>query len=224
MKSLSIQEFRAHMDDGFEIVDLRNPDDFVNGFIPHSFYLDLEDEHALSIFDLFIKPFPKLLAVFPTDQRDMLAEKLQGITSTKIAGYLKGGFDTWKAHENDYQMLITIDPDEFELDVKHDENIEIMDIRSTAEFQARHLEGSVSAPLHQIPLLVSELQPEEKLYLLSSSKSTTIAAAAYLNRHGITLIRTLNTSFRQLTNTSLAFTQNSKGNTSSSKSGNGRDS
>jgi rhodanese-related sulfurtransferase len=222
MQALNIEEFNSRIDQGYEVVDFRTPDDFANGFVPNSFYINPQDENALVIYNQFVKPFNKFVGIFPNNSPKGKNSILQNIHALEIEAYLKGGIAAWKNHTSHIDMLITIDADEFEMDLKHDRQIELLDIRNKKQFEQVHLEHTLHAPLHEIPLLISELQPQEKYYLLSDSKSTSIAAAAYFNRHGIRITRILNGSFYELQQTSLPLVTKNKEAKSPRNDGNGK--
>ncbi|MBS1918647.1 MAG: rhodanese-like domain-containing protein [Bacteroidetes bacterium] len=62
----------------------------------------------------------------------------------------------------------------------------ILDVRSTEEFSAGHVAGSINIPLHEIPQRLSEIKTmKQPLILCCASGNRSSQATAYLKKLGI---------------------------------------
>ena len=203
MKKYGVREFQDKMNAGYEVLDLRSADEFENGFIPGSFFIDPKDEN----FEVFLReivfPIKKWLAVLPDHVKDL--PKLEN-----IEGVLEYGIDAWIRAGKEIGMIISIEADEFILDLKHDKEIHLMDFRKRKNFEASHIESASNYLPEYIPILVAELQASEKYYILSDNFSTSLSIASYLNRYGITLTRTLKGSYGDISDSDLNIVSRKK--------------
>jgi len=203
MKKYGVREFQDKMNEGYEVLDLRPADEFEKAFIPGSFFIDPKDEN----FEVFLReivfPIKKWLAVLPGHSKDL--PMLQN-----IEGVLEYGMDAWTRAGKEMGMIITIEADEFVLDLKHDKEIQLMDFRKRKNFEASHIESASNYLPEYLPILVAELQAGEKYYILSDNFSTSLSIASYLNRCGITLTRTLKGSYEDISDSDINIVHRKK--------------
>lgn len=203
MKKYGIGEFQDKMSTGYEVLDLRSAEEFEKGFIPGSLFLDPRNES----FEVFLRelvfPVKKWLAVLPEHIND-LPELVN------IEGFLEYGFNAWSRAGKEIDMLITIEADEFILDLKHDKEIHLMDFRNRNDFDASHIESASNYQPEYLPILATELHQNEKYYILSDNFSTSLSIASYFNRYGITLTRTLKGIYDDISNSDLNIVSRKK--------------
>jgi len=203
MKQYGIHEFQDKMSTGYEVLDLRSAEEFEKGFIPGSLFLHPQNES----FEIFLRelvfPVQKWLVVLPEHVND-LPELVN------IEGFLEYGFSAWSRAGKEIDMLITIEADEFILDLKHDKEIHLMDFRNRNDFDASHIESASNYQPEYLPILVAELHQNEKYYILSDNFSTSLSIASYFNRYGITLTRTLKGIYDDISNSVLNIVSRKK--------------
>jgi rhodanese-related sulfurtransferase len=203
MKKYGVAEFQEKMNEGYAVLDLRSAEEFENGFIPGSLFIDPKDEN----FEVFLReivfPVKKWLAVLPDQAKDL--PNLEN-----IEGVLEYGMDAWTRAGKEIGMIISIKADEFILDLKHDKEIHLMDFRKRKNFDASHIESASNYLPEYLPILAAELQANEKYYILSDQFSTSLSIASYLNRCGITLTRTLKGSYEDISDSDLNIVNRKK--------------
>ncbi len=197
MKELNISQFLEKKEKGFEVLDLRPPKDFEEGFIPGSFYLDPNDENYPVLKEQILDPHDHWIAIVGDDDYNEPEKELE------IEGILKYGMSSWLKSGLQKDMLIAIDPEEFILDLKHDKNIHLMDFRNPDDFSKSHVEFASNYLLNHLALLLTELDPLDKYYLLSDSYSTSLSIASFFNRYGISRIRILKGKYDEIRHSDL---------------------
>lgn len=137
---LNIDEFINHIEEGYTIIDFRDADDFILGFIPNSIYVKYK--HGFQeILELFITQNQYFLFIANEGEEETILNHLHELKYSNVIGYLKGGFLTWLKHKYTVDVVISIDEEEFELEYKHG-NLYLMDLRPEFEFKLQYLKNS----------------------------------------------------------------------------------
>jgi rhodanese-related sulfurtransferase len=128
------------------LLDTRPAAEFIEGFIPDSIFIGLDGRYAEWGGSLL--PFDKTLLIIAEPGREKESVvRLTRVGFSKFAGYLKGGFEAWKAAGENTDMIISIEPDELAMDMPHDDKLVVLDVRREAEFADGHVKGAVNIPL-----------------------------------------------------------------------------
>ncbi|MFM2203309.1 MAG: hypothetical protein RLZZ605_273, partial [Bacteroidota bacterium] len=108
-----------------------------------------------------------------------------------IQGYLKGGFEAWKAADEKIDIIIDVDTEELALDIPHDPKLEIIDVRKQAEFDAGHIVAANLMPLDTLidPLHLSVIDTEANLYVHCAGGYRSVIACSLLKRQGFHNVR-----------------------------------
>ena len=81
-----------------------------------------------------------ILLVAPEGKEKETVTRLSRVGYDNTLGYLKGGFETWKASGNDVSTLTSISAEEFSNHFKND-TVNTLDVRKDGEYKSEHLEG-----------------------------------------------------------------------------------
>ncbi|HPH84646.1 MAG TPA: rhodanese-like domain-containing protein [Ferruginibacter sp.] len=185
MKALSIDEFKKAMQQDCIILDTRHASQFTEGFIPGSIFIGLEGrfaEWAGSILP-FDKPF--ILVTEPGKEEETVI-RLSRVGFDKMEGFLAGGFEAWKNAGEKTDLIIDIEADELMMDIPHDPNLLVVDVRRETEFADGHLADAVNLPLDEMTDLVQLAQFEENqnLYVHCAGGYRSVIAASLFKKHG----------------------------------------
>jgi hydroxyacylglutathione hydrolase len=175
------------------VLDTRPATSFMEGFIPGSIFIGLEGRFAEWAGNLL--PFDKtlLLVTDPGKEEESLV-RLARVGLDNIGGYLEGSFATWQAAGKPIDMLVSIDADELAMDMPHDNNLVVVDVRRTAEFADGHVKNAVNLPLDEMPDLaqLAQFDDHQNLYLHCAGGYRSVIAASLLKRQGIHNLRNIN--------------------------------
>jgi glyoxylase-like metal-dependent hydrolase (beta-lactamase superfamily II)/rhodanese-related sulfurtransferase len=189
MQALSIIDFKIKMEDS-TILDTRAATLFTEGFIPGSISIGLEGRFAEWAGNVL--PFDKdIILITEQGKEEETIIRLSRVGFDKMQGYLKGGFEAWKNANEEIDLIIDVEADELMMDISHDQNLLVLDVRKESEFSEGHLANAMNLPLHEMTDIVQLAQFEENqnLYIHCAGGYRSVIAASLLKREGVHNIR-----------------------------------
>jgi rhodanese-related sulfurtransferase len=100
---------------------------------------------------------------------------------TNIAGHLAGGMTSWREEKRPTESVQRIDV--AALHERVDE-VQVLDVREQAEWDAGHIAGSVHTPYHDISGTPDGIDPAQPVAVICSSGQRSAVAASLLLRFG----------------------------------------
>lgn len=196
MKALTPDEFKKMMSAGSGgnedviILDTRRANTFTEGFIPGSVSIGLEGRFAEWAGSLLPFDAPILLVAEPGKEKESIV-RLARVGFDKVQGHLAGGFDAWKNAGEEVDIIIDVEPDELMMDIAHDENLVVMDVRRPTEFADGHIKDAVNLPLNDLidPASMANIEEDQNLYVHCGGGYRSVIAASLLKRQGIHNLR-----------------------------------
>ncbi len=189
-QQLSIDEFKNTVSEGAIILDTRNATIFTQGFIPGSISIGLEGRFAE--WAGMILPFDqKMVLVTEAGKEEETVIRLSRVGFENMQGCLKGGFEAWQNDGEKIDLIIDIEADELMMDLPHDPNLLVVDVRKETEFGEGHLEDAMNLPLSEMTNIVELAQFEEtqNLYIHCAGGYRSVIAASLLKRQGVNNLR-----------------------------------
>ncbi len=189
-KALSLDEFKAVINDDVIILDTRHATEFTQGFIPGSIFIGLEGRFAEWAGSIL--PFDKtILLVTAAGKEEESVVRLSRVGFDKMEGYLKGGYDAWKNAGEKTDMIIDVESDELIMDIPHDPNLTVVDVRKETEFADGHLANAINLPLDMMTdvALMAQFEDNQNLYVHCAGGYRSVIAASLLKRQGIHNLR-----------------------------------
>jgi len=98
-------------------------------------------------------------------------------------GYLQGGYEAWLDAGKRYDMVISIDAEEFTLDVKHTE-VAVLDVRKPGEFNDSHVDKATFQPLDALNTSYKDLDPEKEYLIHCAGGYRSMIATSFLKSKG----------------------------------------
>ncbi|HEY6063159.1 MAG TPA: MBL fold metallo-hydrolase [Chitinophagaceae bacterium] len=190
MKALSVAEFKKLINDDTIILDTRNATIFSQGFVPGSISIGLEGRFAEWAGSLLSFSAPMLLVTEPGKEKETIV-RLARVGFDKVKGYLSGGFEAWKNANEEIDLVIDVEPDELLMDIPHDKNLLVVDVRRETEFADGHLKDALNLPLNDMndPAIMADFEDNQNLYVHCGGGYRSVIAASLLKRQGIHNIR-----------------------------------
>lgn len=119
LKSLSVDEFENEIKNKALVLDTRNPEEFENGFVKGAINIGLNGRFAEWVGTLININQPLLIVAEEGKEEESIL-RLARVGYENVKGYLKGGYNSWMTAGKSLDMVLTIDAEEFELDMKHE--------------------------------------------------------------------------------------------------------
>jgi glyoxylase-like metal-dependent hydrolase (beta-lactamase superfamily II)/rhodanese-related sulfurtransferase len=187
---LSLEEFKTRLQNEYILLDTRTSAEFTEGFIPGSIFIGLEGRFAEWAGSLLSFDKPMLL-IAPTGKEEEAVIRLSRVGFDKMEGFLQGGFDTWKNAGEKTDMIINVEPDELVMDIPHDPNLVIVDVRRETEFADGHLKDALNLPLNEMTDIaeLAQFDDSQNLYIHCAGGFRSVIAASLLKSHGVHNLR-----------------------------------
>jgi hydroxyacylglutathione hydrolase len=184
---LSVADVEANLKNGVTIIDTRIPDVFEHGFIPKALNFGLNGQYAIWAATLLDITQPVLIVAEPGKEKESI-ERLTRVGFDHILGYLEGGFEAWKDADKRWDMIISVDEEEFELDAKHTD-IQILDVRKPGEFSDGHLTKATHLSLDKITTDYAKLDKDAEYLVHCAGGYRSMIAASYLKSKGFQRVK-----------------------------------
>lgn len=194
------------------IIDTRPEQEFVKGFIPNSIFIGLDGSFASWVGTLIVDMKQAILFIAPEGREEEVVTRLARVGYDNTLGYLKGGITSWKAEGRELDTIEEVSAAALAEIVKKN-NVKVLDVRRTSEFEAQHVKGFENFPLDFINKNMSALNRENKYYLHCQSGYRSVVAASILRARGFENLVNVAGGFKQLIETDLPLTTFSEQNT-----------
>jgi hydroxyacylglutathione hydrolase len=174
------------------LLDTRPATLFTQGFIPGSISLGLEGKFAE--WAAILLPRNKPLVLITEEGKEVeSSDKLREKGFTNIAGFLKGGFATWRQSGEVADLVIDVEADELAMDLPFDEKIVVLDVRQPNEYAEGHVADAVNVPLDEFTDLVNiaNIEEDQNVYIHCGAGYRSVVAASLLKRQGVHNIRNM---------------------------------
>jgi glyoxylase-like metal-dependent hydrolase (beta-lactamase superfamily II)/rhodanese-related sulfurtransferase len=192
LKALSPTEFKQLISDDIIILDTRHADVFTQGFVPGSIFIGLEGRFAEWAGSLLSFDAPVLLVTESGKEKETIV-RLARVGFDKVKGYLAGSYDAWKNAGEPIDMIIDVEADELMMDLPHDKNLVVVDVRRPTEFADGHLSEAVNIPLNDMndPGSMANLEETQNIYVHCAGGYRSVIASSLLKRQGIHNLRNI---------------------------------
>lgn len=199
-KALSPKEFEAaaNATDAL-MLDVRNKEDFVKGFVPNSIFIGLDGSFAPWVGSLIPDLMQPILIIAPEGHEAETVKRLARVGYDNALGYLEGGFDAWKTAGKEIDQIETIKATDFDMIYSKDHDVAVLDVRKPGEFEGEHIENAIHFSLDDISKNMHLVNKDEKYYLHCRSGYRSTIASSILKSRGIEDIVNIQDKFESIT-------------------------
>ncbi|WP_456457716.1 MBL fold metallo-hydrolase [Reichenbachiella sp.] len=203
---LDVETFEAMANhEGALVLDTRHQNEFVKGHIPNSIFIGIDGSFAPWVGALITDLKQPIVFLADEGREEEVVTRLSRVGYDNTLGYLKGGFAAWKAAGKDTDSLESISPEEFESRMNGDE-LKVLDVRKPGEFQAEHVEESLTFPLDFINTHMSEVDKDNKYYVYCAGGYRSVIASSILKSRGIHDLVNVEQGFKGISQTGIKTT------------------
>lgn len=184
---MNIQDFKANKD-RLLIVDTRERDTFLQGFIPKSIYLPIS---KMELLPLFHKDETSVVFIADEGKEPEVLRAFESLQMPVKGEILEGGLSAWEQESWGKDLVIDIAADEFAMDYKFDNNLLLIDVRKEEAFADGHIAGAQHIPLSTFGdvLTIANINDEQNVYLHCGGGDSAVVAASLLKREGLHNVR-----------------------------------
>jgi glyoxylase-like metal-dependent hydrolase (beta-lactamase superfamily II)/rhodanese-related sulfurtransferase len=164
------------------MLDTRAPELFAKGHIPNSINIGLDGNFAMWVGEMITDIKQEILIIAEQGREEEAIIRLSRVGYDHTVGYLKGGFDAWKAsgHEIGTVQRMTAN----QLNEVFNQHPLIIDVRKKSEFDAEHVVGALNVPLNQLSQRFAEIPSEEHFIVHCAGGYRSMIASSILKSRG----------------------------------------
>ena len=145
------------------IIDTRNEDDFSKEHIPGSIFMGLNGQMAMWVGALITDINQPIVFIADEGTEVDVITRLARVGYDNSLGYLKGGIEAWKAAGKETDKIESVTPTELKRLLENAE-INVLDVRKTAEYEAEHVSDALNVPLDYINSMMEKIDPAKTYY------------------------------------------------------------
>lgn len=180
---LSPDEFKAEMEKGAVVVDTRMPHSFGGAHIKGSYSIWLE---GLPSFAGWMLPYDKpiVLVLEEKEKLETAVRYLARLGYDNIRGFLNGGIASWYMEALPIDGFNLMSVHDLKARLEKDEEIVILDVRSSEEWEAGHIEGATHIYVGHVEANLGKVPKECPIVVYCGSARRSNIAASILKKHG----------------------------------------
>lgn len=183
-KELSTNEFETAADETDAlIIDTRDPNTFIKGFIPNSINIGIDGSFATWVGTLIPDVKQTLLIVADKGREEEVVTRLARVGYDNAIGFLKGGIKAWEDAEKELDTISSVNQDELSGILKSG-SVNILDVRKASEYNSEHLMGAENAPLDFINESMLKIDHHKTYYIHCASGYRSVIFISILQARG----------------------------------------
>lgn len=178
LEALPVPDFRDLLNEGAQVVDVRNPTSFSSGHIPGS--LNIWQDGFAAFAGYFLNYDDPVLVVDDGRGVESVRRSLIRLGYDNMAGYLAGGFPSWYMAGLEFNAISAISVHELR-ELRGD--LFLLDVRKITDRERFYIEGSEHIWVGDLPDNI-DMIPEKDVVIYCDSGYKSTIAASILERHG----------------------------------------
>ena len=175
---------------GAQIVDVRNPKAFAEGHLCGSFNIGLDGKFETWAGIILNRETP-IIIVAESGQEKEAVIRLGRIGYDHVAGYLRKGLQALAATPELMRKTERMTATQLSEQIMTANRPHILDVRSSREWQQRHVDDSRNIPLPKLKERLQEIPTDRTVVIYCTSGYRSSIAASVLEHHGMTNVRDL---------------------------------
>lgn len=202
-KAIEVEDFKnLILDPEIIILDVRDQRDFIQGHIANSIFIGLNGSFAPWVGTVIENTNQKILLVAPKKREIEAITRLSRVGFDNCIGYLNCSISRWKKLGNPISKIETLKSKKF-IDILKVNKINILDVRKKSEYNIKHIEGAVNAPLGLLNKFADEMRFDDKLYIHCAGGYRSIIAISILMKLGLENLVNISDGFNGILNCNL---------------------
>ena len=170
--------------EGALVVDARTDQQFDDAHIPDSVCIPMLSAGFGSKLAWLADRDQEIVFVGRDDEDGRLAARLAvAVGISKLAGFLGGGMTSWREEKRDVERIERLPLTELK-DRAEETDLQILDVRERAEWDAGHIPDSVFTPWHDITELPDGLDAAKPIAVVCGSGERAAVGASLVQRFG----------------------------------------
>ncbi len=202
---LTVEKFKDLMNlKDVVVLDVRNQNDFRQGFIPGSIFIGLKGSFAPWVGSIIKDVNTKILLVCDNGYEEEAILRLSRVGFDNCLGYLDGGISSW-AIENNFDNVESISADDLS---KIIDTINLIDVRKCGERSNGYLLNSKHISLDDFQERINEIDTNKSNYVHCAGGYRSMIACSILKRNGYNSVIDVKGGFSSIRNSNFKIIDN----------------
>ena len=205
LNPLNVEKFKNLMNlEDVIILDVRNQNEFRQGFIPGSIFIGLKGSFAPWVGSIIKDVNTKLLLVCDRGLEEEAILRLSRVGFDNCLGYLDGGISSW-TNSNNYDTIESISADDLSKIV---ERVSLIDVRKSGERSNGYLYNSKHVSLDDFQDQIKEIDKNNNNYIHCAGGYRSMIACSLLKRNGYDSVIDVKGGFSSIINSNFKIINN----------------
>ena len=202
---LDVKKFKELMNvKGVVVLDVRNQNEFRQGFVPGSVFIGLNGSFAPWVGSIIKDINTKLLLVCDEGLEKETILRLSRVGFDNCLGYLDGGFSSWSSN-NTFDIIESVSAE----DLSHEiEKVNLIDVRKSGERLNGYLLNSKHISLDSFQEKITEIDIKDKHYVHCAGGYRSMIACSILKRNGYNSVVDVEGGFSSIRNSNFKIIKN----------------
>lgn len=190
LKPIQADQITKLQDEGAQILDTRGPSEFSKGHLKGSINIGLSGNYAVWAGTILDHQKPIILVVDPGKEQEA-ALQLGRIGYDNVLGFVEGGAPAFLFRNELVTQLDRLTAVQLNEELHSSAPPRVLDVRTNAEWNDKHIEGAIHIPLNQLNRRLQEVPRDKPLVLHCLGGYRSMIAASVLTSNGIEDVRDL---------------------------------
>ena len=168
-----------------QLLDTRDAQEYATGHLAGSLNIGLNGQYATWAGTLLDRTVPIVIIAAPGREQEATL-RLGRIGFDHVTGYLADGMAALLTRDELLRTSQRISPNDLEDELDTGIPMTVLDVRTPAEWQGEHIEGSRNLPLSQLSARLDDIPRDRPLVVHCAGGYRSSAAVSLLARHGLT--------------------------------------
>ncbi|HVX52584.1 MAG TPA: MBL fold metallo-hydrolase [Chitinophagaceae bacterium] len=183
-QALSPEAFEAAVNEtGALVLDTRDPEVFVKGFIPNSINIGIHGNFAPWAGALIIDVKQPILVVANSGEEDEVITRLSRVGFDYVIGFLEGGFPAWQNAGKAAGQVTCVSADEL-VNICKRQEVKLLDVRKQSEYNSQHVTFAENLPLDYINDNMQQIDRNKTYYVHCASGYRSVIFTSILKSRG----------------------------------------
>lgn len=169
---------------GAVVLDTRNAQVFAKGFVPNSVNIGIDGSFAVWVGTLVPDVKQEILVVADEGREEEIITRLARVGYDYCIGYLKGGFEAWKADGREVDTVVSVSAEELSNIIEKEGAVNILDVRKASEHTSEHVLDAINAPLDYINDSMTKINKDKTYYVHCAGGYRSMAFVSILRARG----------------------------------------
>lgn len=185
LRELDVARVKSLRAEGALVLDVRDPDSYGAGHVPGSVHIGLGGQFASWAGTLLDSRAPLILVATDVDRAMEALVRLARVGIESVSGRLEGGIEAWIEAGEEVAVIPQISVSDLRDRMGPESEIQVIDVRRVAEYEAGHVPGALNLPLESFTTGVNGIDRRKPIAVVCEGGYRSSIGTSILERSGL---------------------------------------